>query len=365
MGKLALNLDMYNRARAKEITLSQLLEMEDPTPDGSKLNAYERQLKEHGIVIQSVPERGINASKVDAFYRTDTSKVLFPEFIGMNLREAMIAESILPYLIATTTTIDSNAYKTIYCKDTDTNKKAAQKKRVTEASELPKAKLVTAENNVKIYKYGRLIEASYEVVRRMKIDKLALHVRRLGQQSAVDETEDAISTIINGDGNDGTPATELKNRTLDATAAAGTLSKAAWLKFLLKFYPYQANTIVADEDGLIQILDILYPDSATQMMDFLLRGASISAKVEMPQGLWQNVTLLYSPIMADNKKNGHTTILGIDKRYTLEKIVEAGSDISEAAQFITNQTKVLTVSENAGFACIMGGMGSAKTLEID
>ncbi len=365
MGKINLNIDLYDRARAEEVTLSQLLEKLDPTPEGSKLNAYERHLKEFGIVTQSIPERGINASRVEAFYRTEESKVLFPEFIGMNLRESMVAESILPYLIATTTSIDSNAYRTIYCKDTEKNKEAAKKRRVTEAAELPKAKLETAENTVKIFKYGRQIVASYEAIRRMKIDMLALHIRRLGKQAAEDETEEAISTIINGDGNADTAAKEEKNKTLDTAAQSGKLTKESWLKFLLGFYPYQANTIVADEDGLIQILDILYPDSAIQMMDFLLRGAAISAKVQMPQDLWQNVTLLYSPIMKSNKKNNHTTILGFDRRYTLEKIVETGSDISEAQAFITNQTKVLTVSENAGFASIMSGFGTAKTLELD
>jgi hypothetical protein len=362
---LQLNLDLYDRAKASEITLSQLLEKMDPSQEGSKLNAFERQLKAHDIVTQSIPERGINSSRVEAFYRSSDSKVLFPEFIGLNLRESMVADSILPYLLATTTTIDSNAYRTIYCKDTTANKNAAKKARVTEASELPKSKLVTGENTAKIYKYGRAIEASYEVIRRMKIDMLAVHVRRIGQQTAIDEADDAIATIIAGDGNADTAATELKNKTLDTGATAGTLSKTAWIKFLLRFYPYQCNTVVADEDGLLQILNILYPDSTTQMMSMLLSGMSITAKVDMPQGLWQNVTLLYSPAMSDNKKNAHTTILGLDRRYAIEKLVEAGSEISEASAFITNQTKVLTISENVGFSCIMSGLGAAKTLEID
>jgi len=361
VSKFILTRDLYNQAREKEITLSQLLEQLDPTPENSKLTSFERQLKTHNIVTQSIPEKGIIASKVEAFYRTEESKVLFPEFIATQLRESLISNSILPYLLATTTTIDGNAYRTIYCDDDDKNKKAAKKVRVTEASDLPKSRLKTRENSLKIWKYGRQIEASYEVIRRMRIDLLSVHVRRIGEQAAQDEVVDVLDVIKNGDGNDNTSAPILKNKTLDSGATAGTLSKEAWLRFLLKFYPYQCNTVVASEDGLLQVLDILYPNDATQMMDFLLKGMAITAKVELPQQLWTNVTLLYNPNV--EKINNHVALYGLDRRYAIEKVVESGSDIQEADKFITNQTQVLTISENAGFGKMFNEAN--KILEID
>lgn len=354
--------DLYHIASEKEMTLSQLLEQLAPAPEGSKLSAFEYQLKKHGIVTQSIPEKGIIASKVEAFYRTEESKVLFPEFIATQLREALASSSILPYLLATTTTIDSNAYRTIYCDDSDANKKAAKKVRVTEAADLPKARLKTRENAVKIWKYGRAIEASYEVIRRMRIDLLSVHIRRIGEQAAQDEVEDVLDVIKNGDGNPNTAAPILKAKTdLDPSATTGKLSKAAWIKFLLRFYPYQCNTVVANEDGLLQVLDILYPNDATQMMDFLLKGMAITARVELPQQLWTNVTLLYNPNV--EKINNHVALYGLDRRYCIEKVVEAGSDIQEADKFITNQTQVLTISENAGFAKMFNEAN--KILEID
>jgi hypothetical protein len=362
MAQITLSRDMYRHASEQGITFSQLLEQKDPTPEGSKLTAFERQLKEHKIVTQSIPSKGIIASTIEAFYRTEESKVLFPEYVATQLREALVASSILPYLIATTTPIDNNAYRTIYCDDSTENKKAAQKRRVTEAAELPKARLKTRENSVKIWKYGRQIEASYEVIRRMRVDLLAVHLRRLGEQAAMDEVEDVLDVIKNGDGNPNTAATVLKNKTdLDAGATAGTLSKEAWLRFLLKFFPYQCNTVVANEDGLLQVLDIIYPSDTTQMMDFLLKGMAITAKVELPQKIWTNVTLLYSP--AVEKINNHVALYGIDSRYAIEKIQETGSDITEADKFITNQTQVLTVSENAGFATMFPQ--AMRILEID
>ena len=43
-------------------------------------------------------------------------------------------------------------------------------KRITEAAELPTAKLKLGESAINIYKYGRAIEASYEALRRMTLD---------------------------------------------------------------------------------------------------------------------------------------------------------------------------------------------------
>jgi len=362
MGKYALNRNMYKQASEKEMTLSQLLEQVAPTPDGSKLTAFENQLKEYEIVTQSLPGRGIIASKVEAFYRTEESKVLFPEFIATQLREALVGRSILPYLLATTTTIDGNAYRTIYCDDSDANKKAAKKVRVTEAADLPKSRLKTRENSLKIWKYGRAIEASYEIIRRMRIDLLAVHIRRIGEQTAQDEVDDVLDVIASGDGNANTAAPVLKAKTdLDSSATSGKLSKEAWLRFLLRFYPYQCNTVIASEDGLIQALNILYPSDTTQMMDFLLKGMAITAKVELPQQLWTNVTLLYNPNVA--KVNNHVALVGLDNRYCIEKVVEAGSDIQEADRFIMNQTQVLTVSENSGFGKMFNEAN--KILEVD
>lgn len=97
------------------------------------------------------------------------------------------------------------------------------------------------------------------------------------------------------------------------------------------------------------------------MMDFLLKGMAITARVELPQQLWTNVTLLYNPNV--EKINNHVALYGLDRRYAVEKVVEAGSDIQEADKFITNQTQVLTISETAGFARMFGE--AAKILEID
>ncbi len=358
MAKLSLHRDMYKEAQAEGISLSQYLENLDPSPEGSKLSAFERQLKEHNIVTQSMAGRGISASKVEAFYRTDESKILFPEYINMTVKESMIATSILPYLIAMTTEIDSNAYKSVRCVD---QPKGQRKRRVTEASELPKSKLVTSTSAIQIYKFGTAIEASYEAIRRMKIDMLAIHIRRIAQQAANDEVGEVLNVITVGDGN-ANPASVHLNRTLDSNATAGILSQDAFINFLLEFYPYSCNTLVCNKAALVQVLKLLYPgQTSSQLVTMLMGGMALPTKVKMPQGFFADVTILYSPDIAD--VNGHPSITGIDSRYSIEKVVELGSTINEADRFILNQTEVLTVSENSGFSKMF--TECTKILEIN
>ena len=192
--KIILNRTMYDQARSAKQTISQFLEQKYPTPEGEKLDAFQRALKQEGIFTRSIYDKGISASELEAFYRTEESRFLFPEYIARTVREAIVQDTMLPWLVGVYTTIDSDTYRTFYVDDQPEKQK---KKRVTEAAELPRVKITGREQVVKIYKFGRAIEASYEVLRRMKIDMLALHLRRIAMQVAKDKVEEILNVIIN------------------------------------------------------------------------------------------------------------------------------------------------------------------------
>ena len=144
----------------------------------------------------------------------------------------------LPALIGQYTTINSNSYKTFYVDDQPTKQ---SKKRITEAAELPKCKLASRTQEVKIYKYGRAIEASYETIRRMQIDMLALHVRRIGMQAAKDKVEEIVTVIKDGDGNSNAAPILKLHDDLDSAATAGTLTAKGFLAFLMEFEEFHKN----------------------------------------------------------------------------------------------------------------------------
>jgi hypothetical protein len=256
--------------------------------------------------------------------------------------------------------IDSNVYKAGYLDlDDAKNKKATQMRRVTEAAELPIAKLKLGESAINIYKYGRAIEASYEALRRMSIEVFNIHLQEIGVQAADNKVAEILSIIKDGDGNNNA-ATSYKAKDLDSSFSTA-LTRTAWIKFLLKFYPRACNTVVSNEDGLLQILEVLYPASASAgLMDELLnKGLNVS--VSLPQGFVSNITLLYSPHV--EKIDGNVAIYGLNRESAIEEIVEVGSTINEVDKFIKNQTEIMTISENSGFRKILKKSSAIMTLE--
>lgn len=352
---LKLDRAWYKEAARQRVTFSQYLEQKDPSPAGSALDTFERELKERGIVIKSDYGRGIVASLVeDVFYRSDDSNtILFPEYIARTIREAIVTYTLLPNLIGQYTTINSNSYKTVYCDDQPTQ---ANMKRVTEAAHLPKAKIVTREQEVKIYKYGRMIEASYEVIRRMQLDLLALHVRRIGIQAAKDKVSEIVSVIESGDGNDN--AAEVLNlTTLDTDASAGTLSAKGWISYLMEFEEFPCDTVIGSKAAFLQILlTDLGSMTASDVLSLLSQGATRGVRLSIPQLPTGGINLFWHADITGTK------VLGINKQFAIEQISEAGSDIQESDRFITNQTQVLTISENNGYSKIF--KEATKVLDI-
>lgn len=355
-----LNSDMYKQAHSQGITFSMFLEKENPAPEGSKLDAFERLMKDAGIVTRSIPEKNIFSSKVEQFYLTDGNKTLFPEYVARTLVQSMTEFPIMKYLVATRTPIDNNVYKASYLDlDDAKNKKELEMRRVTEAADLPTAKLKLGESAITLYKYGRAIEASYEALRRMSLDLFNIHIKEIGAKAASNKVSEILTVVKDGDGNNNA-ATQYKAKTFDSSVTSA-LTRTAWIKFLLKFYPFGCDTVVSDEDGLIQVLEVLYPKAdVTSKMDELLAGG-LSVKTTLPQNLVNNITLLYSP---DIKKiNGKVALYGLNRGSAIEEVFELGSTINEADRFIKNQTQLMTVSETSGFRKILKNASAIMTIE--
>lgn len=354
-----LSSDLYQKAHEQDMTLSMFLESQDPTPEDGKLDAFERLMKEAGILTKTIGEKNLFSSKVETFYRTNETKILFPEYVARTLVQAMTEFPIFKYLVAARTPIDSNVYKASYLDWNDKdNKKAVEMRRVTEAADLPVARLKLGETAITLYKYGRAVEASYEALRRMSLELFERHINKIGVEAANNKIAEILTVIKDGDGNSNA-ATAHKVKDFDATATA--ITRTAWVKFLLKFYPYGCDTVIANEDGLLQILEVLYPKTELAgKIDELLAGG-LNVKTNLPQGLVSNITLLYSPHI--NKIGGKEAIYGITRENCIEEIFEVGSTITEADKFIKNQTQIMTVSENSGFRKIF--KDSARILTIE
>ncbi len=126
-----------------------------------------------------------------------------------------MAASLVPSLTAAEVRINSHIAEKITLADSATTRTL---KWVGEGADLPKTQIKRTEGTITLYKYGRLLEASYESVRLMRLDILGLQLQRIGRQIGIDQTDDLIETLIAGDGTAGSAITDtddLVSGTLD------------------------------------------------------------------------------------------------------------------------------------------------------
>jgi hypothetical protein len=369
--------EMHREAIKEGVSFSRYLEAVDPSPEGSRLNAFQRQLKLAGIITKSNPKEGYWASEAGVFFKTPAGRALFPEFFVREWRsvtfatpqeraillssDAVVGDADRPWLdagpfwnnqfapaiplaelVARTTAITGEDYRSIYM---TYDAEALRLFRIGESAEIPMANLATSERNIRLKKYGRGLRATYEQIRRTRVDTLGWWVRWMALQSEVDKVSAALDVLVAGDGNAGTGATESNLLTLDPTATPNELTMLGWLKWRMLFtQPYAMTTVLGRVDEIVQLMQLNLGTANIPLANFNLAGVGNSL----------------TPInaTADGIRYGWTEeapdgkLVGFDARFALEHITEIGSEISETEKFITNQTEVITFTENSAFAII-------------
>jgi hypothetical protein len=381
-------IQLHREALEAGMTFGNYLETLDPSEKDSRLDAFGRQLREAGIILHSDPAAGYWASEANAFFGSAQGRALYPEFYARTWREISYAntqqraillssDSVLggwdrPYteaagprwnnqfqpaiplseLVATTTPITGEDYRSMYMTyDAD----AVRMFRVGESAEIPMTTLTQSSRSIRLRKYGRGIRASYEQLRRQRIDKIAWWIRWTALQSEIDKVTAALDVLVSGDGNSGTAATEINQSTIDPTAIAGELSVLGWLGFRLRFAPpYSPTTVLAQIDETLQLLQLN------------LGTANVPLEGRNMGGIGNSLTPINAT--ADGVRYGWTAeapnnkYVAFDRRFALEHVTEIGSEISETERFITNQTQVVTMTENSAFAVL--DPAATKILDI-
>lgn len=360
---------MYRQAYSEGKSLSAWLEEQDPSEgynDG--LDAFRRLLKVADIRTKAIPELGIHTDLFDKFFQNDQTRMLVPEFLSRKWREVTTGgktggrsvitagdnvpgTSMAPWvdaadvrmtpiraaiplarLVALTTPVNGDAYRAFYL----TNATTTRMVRVAETAELPRVKLTGGDHTIRLYKYGRIIEASYEALRRQRIDQVSLTVAQLAAQAEADKVATAIDVLVNGDGNANTAATSYNLTALDSGTTAGNPTWKAWVAFEMKFTgAYIVNAVITQEDNALK-LRLLTTGTANQSVP-----SSKFTPINQDGG---QVGLGWTPDAPAN------TIVGIDTRFALERAVEIGADIQEIERWATQQVQLLVLSETEGYA---------------
>jgi hypothetical protein len=322
MKVIKLGKEMYAEARLKGMTFSELLAIENPsTVEG--LDAFEATLF----------ARDINLKKdtVEKFYRTTDDSVLFPEFINRNVRIGMAGlgkfDLTMDELIATTTTIDSGVYETVNAQFTEKN---LDFKKIAEGAPFPTVTITSGKQSVRLAKIGIGMDATYEVIRRMKLPLMAIHMQLIGQRLAKRMVAYAMYNIINGDGNDNAaPAT-----------AATALSYDALLDFFLDMETWEATVWTGKKAMLKAVLKL------NEFKDPLLFDTAKSGELAKTFGYNIKRFNWTESVLGDN------LLIAVAKQAALELIKESGAELIETQKVIDKQFEKTVISNVLGFSRI-------------
>lgn len=174
------------------------------------LTAFEKQLAAYGIKAF-----GNQTDFVSKFFSSSDSAVLFPNYVSNRIFAGLLISSLVKEFVATTEVISGTNYQKLYMAEVESDR---QLRNIGEGAEFPAVEVKVSDQMVAMKKFGRYLKASYEAIKNQNLNAFGKTLERIGLQIGIDETDEMISTIINGDGNSNTPATTVE------TAATGTIA---------------------------------------------------------------------------------------------------------------------------------------------
>lgn len=303
-------------------TFSQALEAVDPSENYSdealrKADAFERQLKRFDIKV-----RGVNADKVDKFFRTAESALLFPEFVRRAV-ESGLNSGCLNKITAAVSVTDGIDCRGIVLDDGtsetgDTNDTKKYTKTVGAGEALPESSITLTAAAIELKKYGRLINAPYEVIRQQRLDVFAAALRAVGAKLAK-AVEGAAVTVLKAKGT--------------AVAMSGsTFNYSELAAFWGNFKSCDMNAVLCSPAAAAKIL------AFDEMNKTVTSGAGNTVT---PFG----AEIVVSPAVDDN------TIIGLDRTCALE-MIRGGEVTVDVDKLISKLSDGAAVAVNVGFSVI-------------
>lgn len=264
------------------------------------LDAFERQLKRFNIRVS-----GQGCDRVEKFFSSTASAVLFPEFVARCIRKGF-DETVLSSVCAAKTVCCESQY--LGCTIDDSTLYYP----TDEGDTFPDAEIREG-SAVILKKYGRLISASYESVRRQRLDVFGVMLRSVGVRLADAVVKKAVTELL-ADA-EGITADSLTYA--DLAALYGEFDCFALTTVLAS--PLNASQIAAME----QLRDARADSSGSMMLPF---GAELIKSGAVP---------------ADK-------IIGLDRDFALEFITSTDL-VMETDKLIDRQLDKITVSITCGF----------------
>lgn len=265
------------------------------------LDAFERQLKRYNIKIS-----GDECDRVEKFFNSTETAVLFPEYVKRCIEKGF-DETMISSITAAKTVCESGHYLGCIMDD------SAEYTATGQSDSLPVATVKEGTTAVVLEKYGRLINASYEAVRKQRLDVFGVMLKSIGVKLAVAVVKKAVA-VLEKDVN---------------VITVPSLTYANLAELYGSFDCFDMTTVLVNPAMASKIA------AMEQLSD---SSTDADGRIILPFGS----EMIKTSAVGENK------IIGIDKNFALEFITSSGL-VLETDKLIDRQLDQITVSVSCGF----------------
>jgi len=321
--EIKMDKELYLEAEIKGMTLSELLETAeyDPSPAGSPLDAFERQLALAGIRLG-----GKHPTLVDQFYQQAPS--LMPEFILREIKKGQAMRPELSKLLANSTTVNNNRYTPFHIDTSATDRFSLRP--IGEGAEIPQIHVTEQTHSINVPEYGLGLKASYKSLRYRTTAQFRILLWYIGFKLQSDKIALVINCILNGDGNSN-PASSVN------AALSGSLTYDDLIMLWAEFNPFEMNTIICHISRLKTILTL--DEFKDPMAGYRFQGRG---ELFSPLG----ATLLRCDEVPDD------LVIGLDSRFAVEEVITQPLMV-EYDKIIEQRFEEAVITESVAYAKVI------------
>lgn len=357
------SLDAYKAAFSKGLTLPQFLNATMDT-DAEKFGTpFEQILASSGIYLREDRKLGLRPPKMTELLNGDidinmgvvsapdganrltvAGRFLFPaviiEMVESQLREDNAGyAAVYNQMVATTTSVDSPRFDQPIINLTAP--RAIRSKPIAQGAE-PAAmvSISLSDANFKLPTFSIGIEITDEAARASTLDLVGIALREQSEAERAAIIDENIVAMVLGDTDRGISAlTAVNADTFDSTISAdGVITNRAWLKWLSQSYKTMAiDWAITDIDTYLAI------EGRTGRPLAQNNSAGTELLNTIPAAVNSGLPGVVKFFLVDVSLLGANTVIGIDSRKAIRKVVYAGAAYSAIEQFVMRRTTALRV----------------------
>lgn len=272
------------------------------------LDAFERQLKRFDIKVN-----GEGCDRVEKFFTTTETAVLFPEFVRRTIKAGLEEASILGSVVCAKSYTDGIDFRGLTVENTGTTAG------VEEAGDVPVTNVRLSTSASRLTKYARRLSCSFESIRKQRIESFAVILKNLGGE---------ISRAINK-----AACEALTNGVSEGTIAGTSMTYGELSDFWGSMTDGDMTTIITTPSAIAGLVSL-------EEMKFVNSGSTIKTPFGVELVKCSNL--------------GKNVAIGIDKNSALEMIY--GSDVEvNFDKLISTQCDEISASIIVGFSKLSTG----------